>query len=71
MTRSNPWGHLCVACNHLMSDHRMGAGGDLRDGPYNCLNCACAISQDSPCTPISEQSYRELRRRQRSQENPR
>ena len=50
-------GHQCYACNHLGSRHLLQRGGDLRQGPYRCMDCGCQVTQDTPMRPLSRREY--------------
>jgi hypothetical protein len=49
--------YVCRACDHLATRHGLAPGGDLRDGPYRCADCACEIHQDAPMYGLTRQQY--------------
>ena len=48
---------LCGTCKHLSSRHGLIEGGDLRAGPYRCMDCGCEVPQDHPDIKMDKAQY--------------
>ncbi len=60
--RGSVYCHVCAACDHPLWRHGLVQDGDVRDGPYNCQDCECAIAQDAPWYGLTQKEYEQYRR---------